>query len=181
MDVTEAIQADRATRDFADEHVPKDVITDLVDSARWAGSGHNRQPWVFVALQNRDRLTALADHGEYTTPLRRAPAGIVLAVERATDDAVRRNTTFDAGRAAQNLMLAATAKGIGTVPQGFRNTERVGEFLGLPQRYRVLIGFAVGYPAYTPDERIEGVEKRDELAQLGRRPVSDLLHWGIFE
>lgn len=95
-------------------------------------------------------------------------------------EVIRRNNTFDAGRAAQNLMLTATANGLGTVPQGFDNPGQVRAFLNLPMDRRVLIGFAIGYPADDPDETIEGIERNEELEQIGRRPISDLLHWECY-
>ena len=175
MDVTDCIRADRATRDFADREVSTETIVSLIDDARRAGSGHNRQPWTFIAI--RDRLDSLADFGEYTTPLRRAPVGIVIGVNRSDNDLHDRINVFDCGRVAQNLMLSATANGLGTVPQAFQDGEGAREFLGLPEGKEVLIGFAVGYPADNPDETIEGVDKEDELDSMGRDPVSELLHW----
>lgn len=177
MDVIDCIRADRATRDFADRPVADEAVESLIDSARRAGSGHNRQPWTFVALRDRERLEALAEFGEYTTPLGRAPVGIVLALDRSDSEIHRRHDVFDAGRAAQNLMLTATAEGLGTVPQAFHDREAAGEFLNLPAGKDVLLGFAVGYPAETPDETIEGVDKREELDSMGRSPVSEVLHW----
>lgn len=177
MDVTDCIRADRATRDFADRPVDEERIEAVVDSARRAGSGHNRQPWTFISLRDRERLAALAEFGDYTTPLRRAPVGIVIALDRSDSEIHHRHDVFDAGRAAQNLMLTATAEGLGTVPQAFQDREGAGEFLNLPDGKQVLIGFAVGYPAETPDETIEGVDKREELDSMGRTPTSELLHW----
>lgn len=177
MDLTECIRADRATRDFADRAVTDETIERLVDSARRVGSGHNRQPWTFLALRDRTRLDALADCGDYTTPLRRAPAGIVVAVDRNEDELHRRHDVFDCGRAAQNLMLTATANGLGTVPQAFHDREGAGDLLGLPAGKQVLIGIALGYPADDPDETIEGVAKEEELDDVGRKPVAELLHW----
>lgn len=178
MELQAHLSADRATRDFADRPVPVETVESLVDNARRAGSGHNRQPWTFVALREHKRIDTLATFGEYTTPLRRAPLGIVLIVDRNDSRHRSEHNVFDCGRAAQNLLLTAAELGLGIVPQGLRDREGAGAFLDLPPEKRVLIGFAVGYPADDPDETIEGVDKGDELDHIGREPVADLLHWG---
>lgn len=177
MDVIDCIRADRATRDFTDRPVDEKTVESLIDSARRAGSGHNRQPWTFVALRDQERLATLAEFGEYTTPLRRAPIGIVIAIDRSDREIHRRHDVFDAGRAAQNLMLTATARGLGTVPQAFQDRDGASEFLDLPNEKELLIGFAVGYADEMPDETIEGVDKKEELDSMGRTSTSELLHW----
>jgi nitroreductase len=84
VELVEAVRRDRATREFADRSVDRSTVEALVDAARRAGSGHNRQPWTFVAVTDPDRRDELAEFGSYTTPLRNAPLGIVMAVDRAT-------------------------------------------------------------------------------------------------
>ena len=180
MDLTDCIRAGRATREFADRAVADETIETLIDNARRAGSGHNRQPWTFVVVRDPDRRAALAEFGEYTTPLRRAPVGIVIVIDESDREIHRRHHVFDAGRAAQNLMLTATAVGLGTVPQAFQDRTGAGELLNVPADKEILIGLAAGYPAEAPDETIEGVDKEEELDSMGRRPVSDVLHWEAY-
>jgi nitroreductase len=181
MELAECIRRDRATREFAERAVDRSTVEALVDSARRAGSGHNRQPWTFVAVRDPDRRMELAEFGSYTTPLRNAPLGIVVAVDESDSHYRHEHNVFDCGRAAQNLMLAATDRGLGTCPQGFGDREGAHEFLGLPEGTRVLMGFAVGHPAAEESDTIEGVDKDEELHHPGRRPVEDLLHWERYE
>lgn len=181
MELAECIRRDRATREFTDRTVDRATVEALIDSARRAGSGHNRQPWTFVAVSDPDRRSRLAEFGSYTTPLRNAPLGIVIAVDGSDSRHRHEHDVFDCGRAAQNLMLAATDRGLGTCPQGFGDREGAHEFLGLPRGKRVLMGFAVGHPAEEPADTIEGVDKAEELHHPGRRPVEELLHWERYE
>lgn len=177
MDVDTAIRSDRATRSFADDPVPKDLIKDLVSLARYAGSGKNRQPWAVVASRDPEILSALADFGQYTTPLRRAPAGLVVIVDVGDSASRFRHNVFDCGRFVQNVKLAATARGLGTCPQSFHDHEGAGEYLGVAETQRVMIGLAIGYPTDGPAATIEGEPKDDVLAHPGRRPVEDMLFW----
>lgn len=177
MELAAAIRADRATRAYADRPIAEDTLVDLVDLARAAGSGHNRQPWSVIILRDRDRLTRLADFGEYTTPLRNAPAGLVIVLDTAASPVRERHNVFDGGRFAQNLMLGATAQGLGTCPQAFHDRTGVCDYLNIPAEKNVLIGIAVGYPAETPASEIEGVPKTEELHHPDRHPAHDLIHW----
>lgn len=55
---------------------------------------------------------------------------------------------FDMGLFAQSFMLAAHARGIGTVPQAFATdySRDVKEFLGIPASKRLVLGISLGYP-----------------------------------
>lgn len=177
MDVLTSIERVRACRSYSDREVTTDDVEFLIEYARQAGSGHNRQPWTFIALRDREAIDTLATFGEYTTPLQRAPIGLVIAMDENESDQLTEHTIFDCGRAVQNLQLAAQERGLGIVPQSISERERAAEFLELPPSKRVLIALAIGYPADDRDETIEGVPREEELDSIGRRPVDEILHW----
>lgn len=64
------------------------------------------------------------------------------------DSALSLWSLFDLGLFAQSLMLAAHAKGLGTVPQAFTTdyATEVKEFLGIPASHRLVLGLSLGYP-----------------------------------
>jgi nitroreductase len=90
--------------------VPQEVVDDILEVARWSGSASNRQPWELVVIRDRDTLGALARVQGYAHHLADAPLGIVLAMagERAEQE------TYDEGRLAERIMLAALAHGVGS-------------------------------------------------------------------
>jgi nitroreductase len=53
MDVLEAIKARRSIRKFREDMVPDELLRKIVDAARWAPSGDNVQPWVFIIIKDR--------------------------------------------------------------------------------------------------------------------------------
>lgn len=67
------------------------------------------------------------------------------------DSSLSEWSLFDLGLFAQTLMLAAQAKGIGTVPQGFATdyAQQVKEYLGIPADKRLVLGISAGYPDMT--------------------------------
>lgn len=60
---------------------------------------------------------------------------------------------FDIGLFAQNLMLAAHAKGLGTVPQAFATdyARDIKKFLEIPETKRLVLGMSIGYPDLTSE------------------------------
>jgi nitroreductase len=73
-----------------------------------------------------------------------APHGIFLF----QDSSLTPWSVFDMGLFAQNLMLAAHAHGLGTVPQAFLTdyAQQTKHFLGIPESKRLVLGISIGYP-----------------------------------
>ncbi|WP_043641187.1 nitroreductase family protein [Nonomuraea candida] len=163
----ELIKSLRATRFFTAAPVTRDQVTAVLEAARWAGSARNRQPWRFVVVRDRALLRGLSRLGAYAGHLAGAPVAILLAVDAtlSTEDA-----EFDAGRAAQNLMLAAHELGLGTCPASFfpaANARAATGLAGLREPWRVRTGISLGHPAPPPPGT--------PAIPRGRRPLSDLV------
>jgi nitroreductase len=178
MEFLDCIDRDRATRAFTDDPVSEADIRAVLDVARRSGSGKNTQPWSFVVVRDRDRLDDLAALGEYTTPLRRAPVGIVVVVDNHGNQRPLESAIFDCGRAFQNMKLAATDRGLGSVPQSV-DRERAGELLDVPDTGSVILALALGHPA-DADDTIEGRDKEEVLAGMGRTALDELVHWETY-
>jgi nitroreductase len=77
-------------------------------------------------------------------------------------------TGFDAGRAAQNMMLAAAGEGIGSCPNGIADPEALAAVLGHADDEQVATVLSFGYPArpVDPESRTsdEWAERADRLA-----------------
>jgi len=52
MNIIEAIKTRRSIRKFNQRVVPENLLREIVDAARWAPSGDNAQPWVFVIIKD---------------------------------------------------------------------------------------------------------------------------------
>ena len=74
--------------------------------------------------------------------------GAPHAIYLFQDAALSQWSLFDLGLFAQSLMLAARAKGIGTVPQAFATeyAQDIKNFLSIPETKRLIIGVSIGYP-----------------------------------
>ncbi|MCI5225411.1 MAG: hypothetical protein D3918_01835 [Candidatus Electrothrix sp. AX2] len=77
--------------------------------------------------------------------------GAPHAIYLYQDSSLSSWSLFDLGLFAQSLMLAAHAKGLGTVPQGFVTdySQAIKKYLNIPENNRLVLGLSVGYPDMT--------------------------------
>jgi nitroreductase len=129
----------RAVREFKPDTLGDDDLGAILEAARWTGSSKNRQDWSFIVVTG-DRLHGLAEHGDYTDPIRTSAATIVLVKEEG-------GNLFDIGRAAQNIMLAAKTTGVASCPITLHRANQAREFLGAPEGTETRYAVALGYPA----------------------------------
>jgi nitroreductase len=139
-DIYDFILSLRAIRSYRDEPLSNEDLGAILEAGRWTGSSKNRQDWSFVAVTNPDRIQGLAEHGDFTQPVRDSVATIVLVRESG-------GNMFDIGRAAQNMMLAAKALGVASCPITFHRDKDAAVFLGIPDGRVARYGIALGYPS----------------------------------
>ena len=59
LTVWEAIKVRRSIRKFAPDDVPEEMIEQMLEAARLAPSGSNRQPWRFLVVRDKEDRKAL--------------------------------------------------------------------------------------------------------------------------
>jgi len=144
----DTIFARRSIREYTDEPVTEEQIRQLLEAAMAAPSANNSQPWHFIVVQDRAQLRRLAQ----AHPYGRMQAQAALSVAVCADpDLSSHFWEQDCSAATENLLLAATALGLGSVwlgvyPKEERMTQ-VRETLGVPEKIRVLCLVAIGHPA----------------------------------
>jgi nitroreductase len=155
----------RAVRSFRPDPVPQDAVDDALEVARWSGSASNRQPWELVVIRDREMLGELSRLEGYARHLAGAPLGIVLVMagERAAQE------TYDEGRLAERIMLAARAHGVGSSVGWLVGDGRAAakEVLGIPEGRTVRTVISLGYPD-------EGA--RRSRTGPARKPLSEIVH-----
>ncbi|HUF15753.1 MAG TPA: nitroreductase family protein [Acidimicrobiia bacterium] len=130
----------RAIRDYKPEALRNEDLGAILEAGRWTGSSKNQQSWSFIAVTDPERLRGLAEHGDYTQPIRDSVASVVLVQEPG-------GNTFDIGRAAQNMMLAAKAIGVASCPVTLHRHRDAAELLGISDGATARYAIALGYPA----------------------------------
>jgi len=191
----DVVHRQRACRAFAARDVDDATVERLLDAATFAPSAENRQPWVFVVVRDpalRARIGEITraawegggrSHSEgrlapglladvdagATGGVASAPVLVVVCGDtRLGDKRVLGPSIFPA---VQNLLLAATALGLGssltTLPLVFGSD--LAELLGVPEEVVPMAAVPVGWPARPlgPPRRLPVADKahRDRYGQ----------------
>lgn len=169
MDTFLAIASRRDQRRYRPEPLAEDVVTRILDAGRLAGSASNRQPWTFVVVGGRARVEALAP--TVFAPDNVRGAGLVVAIVVTGKGPV----SFDAGRAAQNMLLAAWNEGIAACPNGLADREAAEAVLELGEDETPVIVLTFGLPDRSRDAASRTAEEWS--ARANRRPLEDVVRW----
>ena len=165
MDTFLAIASRRETRQYDSRPLPDAVVDRVLQAGRVTGSAANRQPWRFVLVERSVEQVA----GAVYEPGNVRGAALVVAVVLTGGG----RALFDAGRAAQNMALAAWNDGVGSCPNGVADPDTVAAALGLAADERVATVLTFGYPARPRDPLARPAEQW--LARANRKPLDQLV------
>ena len=171
--VLDTILARRSIRHYVEREVESEKLVLLLQAAMAAPTACNSQPWEFVIVTDREILAELQSRlysGHYN-----APAAIVVCGH----EAIAHNSTArfywvqDCAAAAENILIAATGLGLGTVWIGVYPLpsviKPVSEVLNLPEPVVPLCVVYVGYPAEDKPPRTQYDEHRVHWQQYEPR------------
>lgn len=184
MDVLEAIQTRRSIKVFTDRPITREEIESLLEAAVLAPNHRLTEPWGFLVLGERakrayatvlagrkarraaDAEAAAAVHERVVRKTVAVPAIIAVTMRLAEDPEVREEDYAATYMAVQNLLLAATARGLGThVKTGaVMEDPEFRTALDVPSDQRVVALVFVGVPAEVP-------------ARKARTPATERTRW----
>jgi nitroreductase len=176
--IHELMKERRSIRKYKPDPIPDDMLARIMESATWAPSAMNRQPWKFFVLHDemRDRLAALHQglideiedkirekYGEEGVELRRnlyrnfgnAPVAIVCFTDRR--EGTPNRNVISAALACENLVLAAQAEGLGSLmmTSSLAMTDEISFLCGVDQKEMMLVlVILLGYPDDQPEAPI---------------------------
>ncbi len=174
MEALDLMLARRSIRRFTSEDVSVDDEQALVEAAFAAPSADNARPWHFVLVRDAATRARLKTIHRWTWMLGRAP--LVIAVLGRQD--VSPWWIEDCSAATENILLQATALGLGSVWCGIREDApevtgdelAVCEELGVPTGpWRVLALIGVGHPAEAKPPRSQRQVTKLSYERFGKR------------
>jgi nitroreductase len=150
MNTLEAISTRRSVRSFTSKPIAKEIVEELLRAAMSAPSAGNEQPWQFVVIDERKTLDRIIDVNPNAKMCKEAQAAILVCGD-TTKEKYPGFWVQDCSAAAQNILLAAHDKGIGSVWTGiYPIEERVKGFrklLSLPENVIPFCLIPLGYSA----------------------------------
>ena len=170
MEFFEVVKNRRSIRLFKKQALPQDVINQLIDAARSAPSAGNAQSWAFVLATEQKTKQALATAAFNQKWLAEAAAVFVVCADlkRAEDNYNERGRSLyciqDTSAAVENILLAATALGLGACWMGAFHEANVAKVVNAPEGMRPVALIPVGYPNESP--RARGRRSADEVVHL---------------
>ena len=186
LSVMEAIRRRRSVRNFKPDPVPKQTIDLMLEAARLAPSGSNRQPWRFQVVTDaslRERIFLEATFGSrhiqeapvwivcgsellsYVKGNRLAPSSAILAADNDDWETLKpflADAQMNTAIAIEHMVLAATDEGLGTCWIGAFSQDKARKALGVPEKYKVVTVLPVGYAA-------------GETAPRSKKPLSEIV------
>lgn len=174
MDFWDVLDARHSTRDFRPDPIPRKVLERMIHAAATAPSSMNSQPWRFhittgarraelgkIVAQATVHLEEYLDHlgperyeqaVQWYSSLGDAPVVIGVSMQAPDSDIDQVNKLLSVGASIENLMLAATAQGLGTCSITFTSWVRdeLGELFGLADDRAVVAIIAVGFQSEIP-------------------------------
>jgi len=168
MDVFKAIQERHSVRSYLPDSIPTSQLLRILESARLAPSAANIQPWHFIVISDRQKRDVLSKSGIFARFLSDSPVVIVGCGNRKAS----RWYIVDTAIAMQNMVLAATAEGLGTCWVGSFDEEHVRKLLNIPEQFSVIAIIAIGHARVERD--ITGAilhlfRRRKQLKEIASR------------
>ncbi|MBN2052969.1 nitroreductase family protein [Candidatus Woesearchaeota archaeon] len=159
MDAIECIATRRSIRRFLNIPVDQEIIMTIIEAGARAPSSGNVQDWKFVLVDDKEIMKKISTHSVGQECIHNAAFLIVICSDSEHTElhyglrGERLYTVQNCAAAAENMLLAAHALGIGGVWVGAFDEEKIKEILAMPKEARPQSILALGYPAETPDHK----------------------------
>ena len=164
MDAFLAIVSRREVRAYDGRPLPDDVKRRILEAGRLAGSSKNRQQRRFVVLTDAERVARAV-----WSPENVRGAALLVAIVVSGKGPL----ALDAGRAAQNMLLAAHNEGVGSCPNGVSDADAMAAAVGVADGEQVATVLSFGYPARPRDPRRRPPE--EWIARADRKPFEEVV------
>jgi nitroreductase len=154
MDALTMIFTRRSIRLYKAKPVSRELIHEVLRAAMSAPSAGNERPWHFIVLTDRAILDEIPKFHPYSAMLKQAHAAILVCGD-PTLEKHKGYWVLDCATASQNILLAAHAKGLGSVWCGVYPTEdrvrNLRNLLKLPEHIVPFSLLPLGFPAETKE------------------------------
>jgi len=154
MSVYETIIKRRSIRRFKRKPISYSILKELINAARLAPSAANLQPWKFIIVDKEKIADKIFPYLKWAGYLKdkgapeynRRPTAYIAVLINKKRCKFPKYAQADLGAAIENILLAATAKGLGSCWLGAIDKKAIAKILSIPSRTIVEYVIALGYP-----------------------------------
>jgi nitroreductase len=150
MNLLEIIKKRRSIRRFTSKEVEKEKIEALLEAGMYAPSAVNKQPWHFIVIDDHAVMKRIMEAHPHSKMFETANIGVLVC----GDFQLQHGPGYwiaDCAAATENILLAATALGLGSCWVGIYPREDrmkvMKEIFVLPEHVEGFALIALGYPA----------------------------------
>lgn len=168
-------------RAYSSQPVEEEKLLQVFESARWAASSNNEQPWRFIIARteaDRERFVSFLVPGNQVWA-KNAPV-LVLVISKKTfarNGNPNRTYQFDAGAASAYMALGATLNGLIAHGMAGFDVEMSRATFGIPTDFDPIAAFAIGYQGDKNDLPEETAARE---IPSSRRPIAESIMEGNF-
>ena len=183
MELLELIRTRSSIRTFIDKPVEDDKIALILEAARWAPAGGNKQPWRFVVVRDKKKQAEFDPRFKQPWILEAPAIIVVLAAPFDTwekYDELDLMYIQDVATAMQNMLLMTHYLGLGAVWVGTFSRKEIRKSLNVPKEYMIQGLVSLGYYDKNANTSYHGDEipnKKDRP----RKPLNEIAFNGSFD
>ncbi|HOI32677.1 MAG: nitroreductase family protein [Bacteroidales bacterium] len=183
----ELLRKNRSYRKFNQFPVPDEkLLYHLVEITRFTASSKNIQPLKYVIVKEPQELNFVFNQLKWAwylkdwdgpSPVERPTAYLVMLLDTNLND----RADFDAGIAAQTILLGATAAGFGGCIVRTLNRYAISRYFEIGEHLEIMMVLALGKPKQTieietvKNESVAYFINKNDVHIVPKRPVSDLI------
>lgn len=159
----------RQKRSYDDIPVSDEDLQELLEVARWSGSGLNSQPWHFVVIRDKDVLKKLGALRPNIEWMGTAPLAIALVLDHD-------HAAYDEGRVTERLLIAAKLLGLGAGTAWWGEDENVKiakSLIGVPEDKVFNSAVVIGHPKKRGDDLLG-------RTAVGRKSLEELVSYETY-
>ena len=171
MNFTELVSKRRAYRKLKPVEITSEILKELIEITKFAPSCNNKQPWRFVFIYDKEKLSEL--HESFFEDNKWVNnASLVIGVFSASDlDCKiedREYYLFDTGIAVTYIMLRATEMGLVAHPTSYYDEKKAKKIMNIPDEMKLITIMAVGKRTDTININLSPNQEKAELERPKR-------------
>jgi nitroreductase len=170
MELKEAILQRKSIRGYEKTPVPEEKLNAVLEAARMAPSGANRQPWKFVVVRDGEKREQLSAASGGQRHVAEAPV-VIAAVGTMPENMMLCDVPaypVNLAIAIDHMTLAAVDEGLGTCWIGAFKQDVARKILEVPENCKIVALLTLGYP-------------RDQGRPKDRKPLSEIVCYDTYK